>query len=273
MVGDSKNLFRRIGAGELWRLSNNLQRLLREPVRGSTNISVPAADRPEFWLESIAYQSVSTLGPSGYTVLRNIKDFGAKGDGVTDDTDAINEAISSGDRSGQACYSSTTTPAIVYFPVGSPNSLPILKASSLFEGGYLIDGNPYFGPGLNWPATTVFWRQIRNLVLDTTAVAAGAPISGIYRPTAHATSLQNIVFQLSADEGTEHQGIFCESGDLVFSGGKIGAALRNQQFIMRSLTFNNAVTAISHFWNLGWTYQDISMNDCEVGNDISTGGS
>jgi glucan 1,3-beta-glucosidase len=25
--------------------------------------------------------------------------------------------------------------------------------------------------------------------------------------------LQNIVFQLSADKGTEHQGIFCESGE------------------------------------------------------------
>jgi glucan 1,3-beta-glucosidase len=41
---------------------------------------------------------------------------------------------------------------------------------------------------------------------------------------------------------------------------------------MRNLTFNNAGTAISHFWNWGWTYQGISINDCEVGIDISTGG-
>ncbi|KAL2784836.1 pectate lyase superfamily protein-domain-containing protein [Aspergillus keveii] len=261
------------------------------------SVTAGAADGPGFWLENIAHQGVSPLGPDGYTVFRNVKDFGALGDGVTDDTDAINEAMSSGDRCGQGCFSSTTTPAIIYFPagsyvisspifdyyntiiVGNPNSLPILKASASFDGGYIIDGDPYFGEGLNWPATTVFWRQIRNLVLDTRDVPANKGISGIHWPTAQATSLQNIVFELSADEGTQHQGIFCESGsagfagDLIFNGGKIGAALGNQQFTMRNLTFNNAGTAISHFWNWGWTYQGISINDCEVGIDISTGGS
>ncbi|KAL4758540.1 glycoside hydrolase family 55 protein [Aspergillus foveolatus] len=255
------------------------------------------AEKPEFWLESIAHQGVSPLGPSEYTVFRNVKDFGAKGDGITDDTDAINEAISSGGRCGEGCFSSTTTPAIVYFPAGTyvisapifdyyntiitgnPNALPVLKASAGFESGYLIDGNPYFGPTLNWPATTVFWRQLRNLVLDTTDVAAGTQISGIHWPTAQATSLQNLVFELNAEEGTEHQGIFCESGsagfagDLVFNGGKIAAALGNQQFTMRNLTINHAKTAINHSWNWGWTYQDLSINDCEVGIDISTGGS
>ncbi|KAL3433451.1 pectate lyase superfamily protein-domain-containing protein [Aspergillus tetrazonus] len=263
----------------------------------SSNTSTEVAGQPEFWLESIAHQGVSPLGPSGYTVFRNVKDFGAKGDGYTDDTDAINEAISSGGRCGEGCFSSTTTPAIVYFPAGTyvisapifdyyntiitgnPNALPVLKASAGFEGGYLIDGNPYFGPTLNWPATTVFWRQLRNLILDTTDVAAGTQISGIHWPTAQATSLQNLVFELNAEEGTEHQGIFCESGsagfagDLVFNGGKIAAALGNQQFTMRNLTFNHAKTAISHSWNWGWTYQDLSINDCEVGIDISTGGS
>jgi glucan 1,3-beta-glucosidase len=140
--------------------------------------------------------------------------------------------MSSGDRCGPGCFSSTTTPAIIYFPagsyvisspifdyyntiiVGNPNSLPVLKASASFDGGYIIDGDPYFGEGLNWPATTVFWRQVRNLILDTRDVPANKGISGIHWPTAQATSLQNIVFELSADEGTQHQGIFCESGEL-----------------------------------------------------------
>ena len=225
-------------------------------TRQSPDESIEAADGAEYWLESISHQGVSPLGPSGYTVFRNVKDFGAKGelanlcvtlaytsllfllyshlrpgDGVTDDTDAINEAMSSGDRCGEGCFSSTTTPALVYFPsgtyvisspifdyyntiiAGNPNSLPVLKASSSFDGGYLIDGDPYFGEFLNWPATTVFWRQVRNLVLDTTDVAANREISGIHWPTAQATSLQNMVFELSADEGTQHQGIFCESGE------------------------------------------------------------
>lgn len=47
--------------------------------RQSSNTSIEVAGQPEFWLESIAHQGVSPLGPSGYTVFRNVKDFGAKG--------------------------------------------------------------------------------------------------------------------------------------------------------------------------------------------------
>ena len=39
---------------------------------------------------------------------------------------------------------------------------------------------------------------------------------------------------------------------------------------MRNLTFNNVETAISHFWDWGWTYSDVKINDCKVGIDIST---
>ncbi|KAF3149179.1 hypothetical protein TWF569_005245 [Orbilia oligospora] len=56
--------------------------------------------------------------PAGYQVFRNVKDFGAKGDGVTDDTDAINKAISSGNRCGLGSGSTTVLGAVVYFPSG-----------------------------------------------------------------------------------------------------------------------------------------------------------
>ena len=84
------------------------------------------------------------------------------GDGVTDDTAAINAAISSGNRCGPGhCASTTITPAIVYFPtgtymlsssivdfyftmlIGDAVDLPILKASPAFGGSALgvIDGD------------------------------------------------------------------------------------------------------------------------------------
>ena len=75
-----------------------------------------------YWLEDINHQGVASFNPNpnNYTVFRNVKDFGARGDGVTDDTAAIQRAVTEGNRCGpSACESSTNTPATVYFPEGT----------------------------------------------------------------------------------------------------------------------------------------------------------
>lgn len=41
----------------------------------------PAVEKraSSYWYENIAKQGIAPFGPSGYTVFRNVKDFGAKG--------------------------------------------------------------------------------------------------------------------------------------------------------------------------------------------------
>lgn len=155
------------------------------------------------------------------------------GDGVTDDTAAINAAISDGGRYSPASgETSTTTPAIVYFPagtylistsiidyyftqlIGNPNSIPVIKATAGFTGLGLIDGDQYQSSGnQGWTSTNVFYRQIRNLKLDLTNIPASSGATGIHWPTGQATSIQNVEIEMSSASGTQHQGIFIENGE------------------------------------------------------------
>ena len=83
---------------------------------------------------------------------------------------------------------------------------------------------------------------------------------------------------MNAAPRIQHVGLLSEDGsagfmsDLTFNGGLIGAKLGNQQFTIRNVTFNGCVTAIEQLWNWGFTYQGISINNCQKGFDLTTNG-
>ncbi|KAJ7216702.1 pectate lyase superfamily protein-domain-containing protein [Mycena rebaudengoi] len=268
-----------------------------------------AASTDPFWMHN---GGLHVLGKSaynpGFKVFRDVKvNYGAVGNGIADDTDAINRAITDGGRCGLGCHSSSITPAIVYFPpgkyrvtkpivpfyftslVGDYNNKPILIADASFVGTAVIDADPYKvgesnpdGSGVNWWVNqNNFFRSIRNFVIDVTAMSPEKFATGIHWQVGQATSLINIDFKMvraTVSPNTNHQGLFAENGsggfmsDLTFDGGKFGMWISNQQFTIRNVQITNSGTAIFEQWNWGFTWQNINIANCLVGFDLHSGG-
>ncbi|KAI1826247.1 glycoside hydrolase family 55 protein [Xylaria intraflava] len=258
----------------------------------------------QYWFSTIERQGVAAFAEPNYKVFRNVKDYGAKGDGITDDTDAINKAVTDGPgRCIQECDSRTTHPAIVYFPsgiyvvkkpivqtyytqfVGDALHMPTIKGSADFSGMGVIDANPYdYTTGQNPPPNWYinqnnFFRQVRNFIIDMTEmpIDSAKASAAIHWQVAQATSLQNIVINMnSATSGNYQKGLFIENGsggfitDLIINGGGIGADIGSQQFTTRNLTFNNCNTAIHMIWDWVWLMQGVTINGGQVGINMTS---
>lgn len=266
------------------------------PLVGATFQSTDLVERQaggSWWLQTVPGKG-SVPGKIDYKVFRNVRDFGARGDGVTDDSEAINTAISQGGRCGLGCNSSTTTPALIYFPsgtylvkkpiiqfyftqlVGDAVRPPTIKADPSLKAMGVIDSDPYDSSGSNYFTNqNNFFRAIRNMIIDLRG--SDPTIAGIHWQVAQATSLTNIQFKM--DKGSQQLGVFMDNGsggfmaDLTFDGGLYGAFFGNQQFTTRNLKFTNCDTAIFMNWNWLWTLKSIDVDaSCNTAVNMSVGG-
>ncbi|KID94680.1 LysM domain protein, partial [Metarhizium majus ARSEF 297] len=252
-----------------------------------------------YWMLDMPQLGSSPFGPQGYKVWRNVKDYGAKGDGKTDDTAAINLAISDGGRCGPNCGSSTVHPAVVFFPpgtylisssiiqyyntqlLGDPNNVPTILGASSFLGLGMITSDVYVSDREQWYLNTNnFLRSIRNFIIDVRNTDPRAYVCGIHWQVAQGTSIESVTFYMkynSDDPGNTQQGIYMGNGsggflaDLTFIGGNFGAYMGNQQFTTSHLVFHGCKTAVQIHWDWAWTMHDFVIDGCQTGLRITGG--
>ncbi|ORY64384.1 glycoside hydrolase family 55 protein [Pseudomassariella vexata] len=249
-------------------LTKQDSKVLRPAVE-QRQCSLTPTNPSTYWYESIKHNGISPVIPDGsnWPVFRSVKSFGAKGDGVTDDSDAFQAAINQGnsyaDRSQNLC-GTTGQPAVVYIPkgvyvlakpiqmyvgmiiMGDPTDRPTIKASSNFDGNFVIYGKD---PSKT-DATINFYLGLKNVIIDSTAVNKDKSLTLLDWSVSQNTQLANVRFQMPYDS-SGHTGIAMPEGgsgtimeDLYFHGGVIGLSLKNQQYHLKSMTFDGCSTAI-----------------------------
>jgi glucan 1,3-beta-glucosidase len=148
-----------------------------------------------YWYENIQHIGISPRITNGkdWVVFRNAKEYGAKGDGITDGTVAIQKAITTGNSTtnrSSGKFGSTGQPAVVYLPsgtyivtgtiknyigtvlMGNPTNRPSIKASARFTGSKLL-----FGVDPRYTGLVAFYYEIKYLIFDTTGLSSTSKVT------------------------------------------------------------------------------------------------
>ncbi|GAB5594024.1 hypothetical protein Unana1_08924 [Umbelopsis nana] len=261
---------------------------------GNSSLKPLKSSNPsKFWYEQVVHNGISPFITNGtsWKVYRNVRDYGAKGDGKTDDSAAIQAAIDDGGRGpGGNGFGTTGAPAVVYFPVGTyllsqgihtyvdtvlmgnPIERPTLKVASNFNGSTFVSCKD-----TALDATINFYIGFKNLIVDSTAYNPNQPLLLLDWSVSQGTQLANAAFHMPS--GSQHTGVATPTGgsgtymgNLEFVGGAVGININNQQYNFKDITFTGCTTGIMISHGFDFVFQKMTFTDCKVGVNATTGG-
>ena len=160
--------------------------------------------------------------------------------------------------------------------IGDPINPPTIKASASFGGSTMI-----YAKDPHQPATNNFYIGIKNVIIDSTNINPGTTIALLDWSVSQATQLTNVVFQMP-NYSTGHTGIVMPDnnggsgtmmGDLIFNGGAVGINMQNQQYEVKSVSFNGCTTGILVTQCFDCVFVNLDFMNVAVGINMTLQGS
>lgn len=214
------------------------KKLLQHSVIRAVTCTGPTSSNPRsYWLEEQdhtgAARGRAPFLPNAdtYPVYRNVKTYNAKGDGNTDDTQSLQDAINDDGKGGNRYQNEVSTrPAQIFVPggtykltnqldlrlntilVGDPNDMPIFDASPNFKGDTVINGYDYATHDSG--GTTNFLVTMKNVVIDTTSIDRNKNIVALQWGVAQGCQLSNIRINMPT-YSRGHVGIAMDQGSAI----------------------------------------------------------
>ncbi|KAF3908278.1 hypothetical protein AA313_de0205748 [Arthrobotrys entomopaga] len=270
-----------------------LQKRATSTTAVSSSSSCGTPEQHPYYIDGLRHQGFYAQNAT-YPVYRNIKCYGAKGDGKTDDSDAIIRALSDGKFcvAGKLnCDEFYVPPSVVYFPsgrylvtkslplyrntqlVGNANDRPVIAAILDFAGQGIIETRVGDIPARGIGDFIV----IRNIAIDGSKIPpTKANTTAITWNAGQASGIQNVTITMSSNSNTTHRGILIENSahsfmtDVSIQQGMIGLDISAQAGLIRGVTIQHSKkSAIKINSNYAITFKGLTLSSTPIGIDAS----